>query len=330
MVVWAAATGKEVAVLNGHASWVEAIAVTADGRKVATAGHDALIRLWDAETWQPLLPPRGAKGTVWRVEVSRDGKYAAALSSSGVYAWDIESGKELIAHAGDGPFPDSCLFTPEGHLLVSERDAAVASLDMDGGRPAQRLKVKGRLLDFTPDGKTLLTAADAAVQLWRWPEGTLRGVVKVTGCLSSAAVTPDSKHAVIAGDEKAISLVDLEAGVVARVLLGVLQRFDRAGGFTPDGRVLCGATGKIQPIQTWRVRGPVNEPTSSKRRYLQRGESSDLTRVASPTAEALRSRPTAAAPLAATATAASSSMRHRQGKCSVSLKVIAAGSSAWP
>lgn len=46
------ATRKEIATLRGHAAEVQAVAFSRDGKTLASAGFDYVIRRWDVGTWQ--------------------------------------------------------------------------------------------------------------------------------------------------------------------------------------------------------------------------------------------------------------------------------------
>lgn len=250
-LVWDAKTGADVAALNGHHSWVEAVAVSADGKKVATAGQDSLVRLWDATTWKPIVPPTGPHETVWRVEGSRDGKYAAAESGSGIYVWDVASGKEVRA-IRNGPVrrkAEHVLFTPEGQFLADDGKGAFAVYPLPAGDP-KPVPIKGRLLDFAPDGKTLLTTDGTAVHVWDWPAGTRRREVPVKAEVTSAVVSPDGRVAVVgASRQTGAVVIDLGTGAVSDLGLK-LHWFAHAAGFAPGGTVVCGTPGSTQ-AEAW-------------------------------------------------------------------------------
>lgn len=248
-VVWDAKTGAEVAALNGHESWVESVAVSADGKRVATAGQDSLIRLWDPATWKPIVPPEGPRETVWRVEASRDGRYAAGGSGDGTHVWDLESGREVRAMPADYR-NGHVLFTPEGAVLVGDAKGSLKLYPLPTGDP-KPVAAKGRLLDFTPDGKTLLTAEGASVYLWDWPACTQRRAVPVNGEPLSAAVSPDGRTAVAGLSGRSAVLIDLESGSV-RNLRATLHWFSHAAGFAPGGRIACGTIGAAQ-AEAWIV-----------------------------------------------------------------------------
>ena len=253
-VVWDATTGVDVAALDGHKSWVEAVAVSPDGKRVATAGQDSLVRLWDAATWKPILSPEGPYETIWRVEASRDGRYAAAESGSGIYAWDLQTGKELRAIQTDrgDRRSESVLFAPEGGLVTTDGKGGLSVYPLPTGDP-KPLPVKGRLLEFSPDGKTLLTVDGTSVHVWDWPAGTRRREVPLQGEIRSAAVSPDSRTAVVSVSKKAggAAVVDLASGTVGDLPIP-LHWFAHAAGFTAGGGIVCGTVGKTQ-AEAWSV-----------------------------------------------------------------------------
>jgi WD40 repeat protein len=71
-----AGTGKELAKFEGHTGTVAALAVTPDGKRVVSAGHDKTVRVWETETGRELRCFRGHTSAVHAIAVSADGKTA--------------------------------------------------------------------------------------------------------------------------------------------------------------------------------------------------------------------------------------------------------------
>ena len=55
MKIWEVAAGKELQTLKGHTgAGASRVAVTADGKKVATASADRTVKIWDAASGKDL------------------------------------------------------------------------------------------------------------------------------------------------------------------------------------------------------------------------------------------------------------------------------------
>ncbi|WP_083507209.1 TIR domain-containing protein [Frankia sp. ACN1ag] len=170
--------------LAGHVGGVWSVAFAPDGRTLATASRDEMVRLWDvADPSQARAlgdPLFGHTDWVSSVAFAPDGRtLASASQDETVRLWDVADptrprslGKPLFGHSG-GVW--SVAFAPDGRTLASASDdRCVALWDVaDLSRP-RRL---GALLTghtdgvlsvaFSPDGRTLATASDdSTVRLW--------------------------------------------------------------------------------------------------------------------------------------------------------------------
>jgi len=76
--LWDTGSGNLRLTLHGHTGGVRAVALSADGRLLASGGDDATVRLWDTERGQPVATRQGHTGVVSTLALSRDGRLLAS------------------------------------------------------------------------------------------------------------------------------------------------------------------------------------------------------------------------------------------------------------
>ncbi len=137
LIVDVASVQEVLRVPNPHRDVLTAFDLSADGRRLVTAGHDGEVTVRDAVTATPVRSfsvrqsrrpgplPRGLEPPeVWAVVValSGDGARAAAVTIEGtVYVWDVATGNKLFDHADSeagGPPSGSLRFGRDGGLIA--------------------------------------------------------------------------------------------------------------------------------------------------------------------------------------------------------------------
>ena len=175
--VWDTFTGNAFAILDKHPDSINAIALSADGAKLATAGGDWIVRLWEVRTGKYINSLTGHPSAVNAVAFSPDGKILASAGST-LRLWDAETAELLHTDNKDLGSIDLLAFSPNGKTLATGGgwDHTVHLWDVDTGTLLTALKGHtGKIQDiaFSPDSRTLITASrDKTMRLWDVNTGT--------------------------------------------------------------------------------------------------------------------------------------------------------------
>jgi WD40 repeat protein len=93
--LWDVATGKEVLAFTRYTDYVWCVAMSADGRMLATSDGDNTLRLWEVASGKERGRIIGHESAVHSLDFSPDGRLLAAASyDAPVYLWDVYASKE--------------------------------------------------------------------------------------------------------------------------------------------------------------------------------------------------------------------------------------------
>ncbi len=228
-----------------HTEEVRALAFSPDGNRLATAGLDRTIKLWDPRSPANLLPANRGLSRVWSVAFSPDGSQLV-YSPEGGQTWvvDVGTGQQITALPG---FTLSAAYSPDGKLLAKNGEGECVEL-WDVPTWQQRAAfyghtARGAAVRFSPDGKTLASGSSGG-SVWLWDIASRRTLARIENQHSfplvlSLAFSPDNACLASASGENSMSgnvvLWDLAAGQ-NRV---TLPRGSTSVAFSPDGRTLA-------------------------------------------------------------------------------------------
>ncbi|HKE01693.1 MAG TPA: hypothetical protein VKE69_11830, partial [Planctomycetota bacterium] len=106
--------------LTGHAAGVTALALDAQGTRLASGAADGEVRLWDVATRRCVAVLRGHEQETFALAFSPDGtRLASGGRDRTIRIWDLDSFEELLLLRGHTSFVYALAFSPDGAQLVS-------------------------------------------------------------------------------------------------------------------------------------------------------------------------------------------------------------------
>jgi WD40 repeat protein len=213
--IWDARTGKLIRSWQAHNDAIESVAVSSDGKFLASGGGvPSKVKIWNASTGalnQDILAHPGSQ--VKSVAFSPDGSRVVSCGADQcARLWDAVTGKEIKVLQGHTSFVNAVDFHPDGKQVVTaSNDATVRVWDLAGERLPVVLKGHNSYVQavaFGPDGKHIVSGGDdATVKVWDVGAGReLLSLKGHTGKVLAVAFHPDGRHVATGGYDSTIKL----------------------------------------------------------------------------------------------------------------------------
>lgn len=267
IVRWDVGEGRSTGTpLHGHEGEVRQVAVSPDGRVIASGGTDGSLRFWDASSGAPLGPGfTGHDGSIAALGFDREGARVVSTAAGTTLVRRVDG--LLGIHVNDG--------VPLGGAIVAfGPDASYVAVG-GGGEPLIQLldprsgmsvreplahESDAWVLASAPDG-TLAAADGPVIRLWDPTTG--EDVGRLTGHgpaafedasdIGSLAFSPDGSLLASGGGDGTLRIWEASTGRAIHVVEEAHPGVVSAVAFSPDGREVISAGWNAFGIRVWDV-----------------------------------------------------------------------------
>lgn len=202
---------------------VTAIAISPDGRRIAAAGDDHQLRVWDAETGREIVELQGHKDWVRAARFTPDATRLATVSADhSVCLWSLDGKASELAHRrlAAGPLL-SVAWRPDGLAIATAGFGnPMRVFDLTEGDDADPKEYgcaceDTRTVVFSPDGRWLASAGrNGVVRLFDLvASGGPRDLPSDGRRVRALAFSPDGETLAAGGDGPAVRLWRMEDGM---------------------------------------------------------------------------------------------------------------------
>ncbi len=250
----------EAARIAVHEGGAYCVTYSPDGRTLASAGKDAVIRFCDARTLRPQGELRSGQGEVNEIVFTPDGKSLASAGDDGtVWLWDLESARRrgILRPEGCRDELSALAISPDGKMLVAGgKDGHIWSWELASGTLKAKLTPSEWIHYLTFASQDRFLAAVLGGRLLLLDPTTLRerGRFHPYGPACCASFSHDSKT-LAAGSASGgrILLWDLTKQLQRIDLPGRENAPIRSLSFSPDDTLLVSG-GDDGRVRLWDVR----------------------------------------------------------------------------
>lgn len=115
-----ASTWNELGTLSGHTSSINALAFSADGRRLISGGRDRALHVWDVQNRALLAELDGHTDEIFAAAFSPDGlRIVSGGRDRAIRVWDAERFDEITQLHGHTSYVYCLAFSPDGRTLAS-------------------------------------------------------------------------------------------------------------------------------------------------------------------------------------------------------------------
>ena len=215
-----------------HQDEIDDVAFLPDGRLLATACHDGVVRFWDVSTGALVREFPKQTGWITSIALSPDGTRLATTTiddpsklwdnpTGSVKLWDAATGSEVFTFSANAPSAGATVFSPDGKTLIASYGSFVKAWDVATGEELQRRPFwdkGGNPIAFSADGKLFASKSDnEVIRIWDVASGhELASFQGHTNWVMDLAFSPDSKTLITGSKDKTAKFWDINSKKLLR------------------------------------------------------------------------------------------------------------------
>ncbi|MEH2113429.1 serine/threonine-protein kinase [Nostoc sp.] len=242
--------------LQAHENSVLSVAISPDGKTIASSGDNSTIKLWNLATGKQISSLNGHFQQVNVVVISPDGKILVSASDDNtIKIWNLTTRKQIRTLMGHSDSVHALAISADSETLVTGSDDNTIKIwDLATGEQIRTLAGHTfwvRSIAISPDSVILASGSfDKTIKIWNLTKGypirTLEGNFQT---ITTVAISPDGKTLASGSRDRTIKLWDLHTGREIRTLAGHSNTITSVA-FSANGKILASGS-RDRTIKLW-------------------------------------------------------------------------------
>ncbi|MEH1923996.1 serine/threonine-protein kinase [Nostoc sp.] len=263
--------------LQAHENSVLSVAISPDGKTIASSGDNSTIKLWNLATGKQISSLNGHFQQVNVVVISPDGKILVSASDDNtIKIWNLTTRKQIRTLMGHSDSVHALAISADSETLVTGSDDNTIKIwDLATGEQIRTLAGHTfwvRSVAISPDSVILASGSfDKTIKIWNLTKGyPIRTLEENFQTVTSVAISPDGKTLASGSRDRTIKLWDLHTGREIHTLAGHSNTVTSVA-FSADGKILASGS-RDRTIKLW-------NPTTGEEILTLTGHTNTVTSV---------------------------------------------------